>query len=165
MAELEAALEWPADLTIRTPSPTTPSSRWWLWALFVFGLAHWLAFLFVVQPSSTRERDLLSMLARPSQVLRKPDFSWEHGSLTGESWYIHMKQLSALQQGFRAGTLPYHVPKLLEYGAMVAPGMALPEASRFFSMPDNWPVSPQIALLTCLLSVLTHPVLTHRWSR
>ena len=137
-----------AGSTIAGTHPARRRTALWLTALYGFGLLHWLAFFYVAHPASGRERDLLTMVGKPSRLFQRPSFGFDTDAYSSDGYFITRNKLVALREALRARTLPYHLPGLSAYDML--PTHDSPIGDRLFAVPYGWPWSPQMWLLLVL---------------
>ena len=140
----------PRTRTLAASAPVRSRRQWPLvLGLYLLGILHWLGFMYVVAPSSGQERALVAMLRHPSTLIKAPSFALEQGWFINDSWFVHRRVLDAVQLGLRTLTVPYHVPGLAVWG-VTSPSPEPPISQRLFSLPTDWPLSPQLVLLAVM---------------
>ncbi len=132
--------------------PVTVRRTWraqaWLATLFLFGIVHWLGFIYMTVPPSGQERQLVRLMRAPHVLFQRPTFSWQEGWFINDSWFIQLNILHVLQEAVRTRTMPYHVDGLARY--QMVPTHEPPIGNRLLGMPSHLPWSPQVLLLSVL---------------
>ena len=115
----------------KSPGHRLRSKRAWffLGALYLLGVAHWIFFFYFVYPEGG-DRTLFHMVSSPAALFESHIF-------TAHDWYREIKYQTVIHEAVRTGTLPFHMP---EFSKLV-----FSARDRFLATPI-WPMSPQILL-------------------
>lgn len=128
-------------------STKSASGTFFLVAIFLIGISHWLLFFYLEQPPHARDdftaigwmwdgdRELFRFSGSPSE-------SFGSEAFTAHDWYTCGNYLKVVREALQTGIIPYHVSQLHLFFSDIS-------QDRFLGVPA-WSMSPQVVFLYLL---------------